>query len=228
GTRGRRCRSGICLHYVAFRQGRSAEAEHRRRLRVQDRGGNRKGTTRDKAIRRRTWHAGATLLQSAMHRLRRRSAIVRRHGEEGTFAEGTSRGLQGRIRAGRLCISATDRPTPRPCPCESGIGAARCKAAAVAQVRLGAKEMTYCTGRSQASPERTERNRAGITGPTSIFLRTASTPSVAASGQTYLQGAELLPYFFCFFFLVAMMTLLYASARRQNVLTGQHIMKNRR
>ena len=104
--------------------------------------------------------------------------------------------------------------------------AARCKVAAVAKVRLGAKEMTYCTGRSQASPERTERNRAGIAGPISIFLRTASTPSVAASGQTYLQGAE--PYFFCFFFLVAMMILLYASARRQNVLAGQHIMKSRR
>src|SRR5262249_24370732 len=144
-----------------------------------------------------------------MHRLRRRSAIVWRHGEEGTFAEGTSRGLQGRIRAGRPCISPTDRPTPRPCPCESGIGeglAARCKVAAVAQVRLGAKEMTYSTGRAQASPERRERNRAGIAGPISIFFRTATTPSMAASGQTSLQGAELLPYFFCFFFLVAMMT----------------------
>src|SRR5215831_12847735 len=78
-----------------------------------------------------------------MHRLRRRSAIVWRHGEEGTFAEGTSRGLQGRIRPGRLCISSTDRPTPRPCPCESGIGeglAARCKVAVVAQVRLSARK----------------------------------------------------------------------------------------
>src|SRR5262245_41335908 len=66
---------------------------------------------------------------------------------------------------------------------ESGTGgglAARCKAA-VAQVRLGAKEMTYW--RSQAPPERTERNRAGIAGPISIFLRTASTPSVATSGN---------------------------------------------
>ena len=110
---------------------------------------SRKGTTRRKAIRRRTWHAGATLLQSAMHRLRLGPAIVWRHGEEGTFAEGTSRGLQGRIRAGRLCISSTDRPIPRPCPCESGIGeglAARCKVATVAEVRLGAKEMTYSTG----------------------------------------------------------------------------------
>src|SRR5262245_57527529 len=101
-----------------------------------------------------------------MHRLRRRSAIVWRHGEEGTFAEGTSRGLQGRIRAGRLCISATDQPTPRPCPCESGIGeglAARCKVAAVAQVRLSAKEMTYSTGRSQA--RRSARKEIGPASP---------------------------------------------------------------
>src|SRR5262245_53356863 len=99
-----------------------------------------------------------------MHRLRLRLAIVWRHGEEGTFAKGTSRGLQGRIRAGRLCISATDRPTSGHWPCESGIGralAARCKVAAAAQVRLGAQEMIYSTGRSQASSERGKRNEIG-------------------------------------------------------------------
>src|SRR5262249_35808861 len=102
-----------------------------------------------------------------MHRLRLRLAIVWRHGEDGTFAEGTSRGLQGRIRAGRLCISAIDRPTSAPWPCESGIGralAARCKVAAAAQVRLGAKEMTY-SSRSQASSERGKRNEIGPASP---------------------------------------------------------------
>src|SRR3982074_198561 len=58
----------------------------------------------DEAIRRRAWHARATLLQSAVHRLWRRCATVWRHGGEGIFAEGKSRGLQRRIPAGRLCV----------------------------------------------------------------------------------------------------------------------------
>src|SRR5438094_7749891 len=95
-------------------------------------------------MRQRPWQAGATLLQPALHRLRRRCETVWRRRGESASTETQSRGLRRRIPADRLCVSKADRPAHRQYPCEKDFWqklAARCKEAGAAQDQLGATEM---------------------------------------------------------------------------------------
>src|SRR5262249_16767508 len=131
---GGRRRPVLDLHPAPVREGRGAPPDPGERVPVQGRPDCAERDDEAADVRRRARHAGAALLQPALHGLWGRPEAVPRRRQQGLPSRGPRGGLRPRIPAGVACVRPPDRPAYRP---QADAGAAQTLAASDRRAEAG-------------------------------------------------------------------------------------------